>query len=217
MPTQNQWFDEMIRSFTLTWNSETILIGPVSFIIIMIILSKWVPSHYLNQCWHIVHLTPRNNFQLNIYQNSYIFIQEMHLTHWDRDKMNAILQMTFPSAFSWMKMYYFRLRFHWNLFVGVQLTIFQYWFRKWLVAVQATSHYLNQWWLVHRHIYASPGLNEFKMLSMKWWPFCLSLNVLTHFRLASLLKYCLYDLLKLWIIHQSGIKCQLNVNHCKAS
>ena len=24
----------------------------------------------------------------------------------------------------------------------------------------APSHYLNQWWLVYRHIYASPGLNE---------------------------------------------------------
>ena len=27
-------------------------------------------------------------------------------------------------------------------------------------AVQATSHYLNQWWLFYRHIYASLGLNE---------------------------------------------------------
>ena len=42
----------------------------------------------------------------------------------------------------------------------VQLTIFQHWFRWWLGAVQATSHYLNQWWLVYWRIYASLGLNE---------------------------------------------------------
>ena len=82
------------------------------------------------------------------------------LTHWGRDKMDAISQTTFPSAFSWMKMFEFRLKVHWNLFLRVQLTIFQHWFRKWLGAVQATSHYLNQWWLVFRRIYASSGLNE---------------------------------------------------------
>ena len=31
---------------------------------------------------------------------------------------------------------------------------------------QATSHYLNQWWLVYRRIYASLRLNE---LSAKYW------------------------------------------------
>ena len=32
-----------------------------------------------------------------------------------------------------------------------------------IVADQATSHYLNQWWLVYWRIYASLGLNELKM------------------------------------------------------
>ena len=67
------------------------------------------------------------------------------LTHWGRDKMAAIFQTIFSNAFSWMKMYKFRLRFHWSLFPRVQLTIFQHWFRWWLGAGQATSHYLNQW------------------------------------------------------------------------
>ena len=83
-----------------------------------------------------------------------------HLTHWGRDKMAAIFQMTFSNAFSWMKMFKFRLRFHWSLFPRVQLTIFQHWFRKWLGTDQATSHYLNQCWLVYWCIYASLGLNE---------------------------------------------------------
>ena len=52
-----------------------------------------------------------------------------HLTHWGRDKMDAISQTTSSSAFSWMKMFEFRLKFHWSLFLGVQLTIFQHWLR----------------------------------------------------------------------------------------
>ena len=51
------------------------------------------------------------------------------LTHCGRDKMAAIFQTTFSNAFSWMKMYKFRLKFHWSLFPRVQLTTFQYWFR----------------------------------------------------------------------------------------
>ena len=51
------------------------------------------------------------------------------LTHWDRDQINAISQTTFWSAFSWMKMFEFRLKFHWSLFLRFQLTIFQHWFR----------------------------------------------------------------------------------------
>ena len=51
-----------------------------------------------------------------------------HLTHWARDKMAAISQ-TFSNAFSCIKMYEFRLKFHWSLFSKVQLTIFHHWFR----------------------------------------------------------------------------------------
>ena len=42
----------------------------------------------------------------------------IELTHWGWDKMAAISQTTFSIAFSWMKWYEFRLRFHWNLFQG---------------------------------------------------------------------------------------------------
>ena len=83
-----------------------------------------------------------------------------YLTHWGRDKMAAISQTMLSNAFSWMKMSEFRLKFHWSLFIRIQLTIFQHWFRWWLGADQATSHYLNQWWLDYRCIYVSLGLNE---------------------------------------------------------
>ena len=51
------------------------------------------------------------------------------LTHWGWHNMADIFQTTFSTAFCWMKMYEFRLRFHWNLFLRIQLTIFQHWFR----------------------------------------------------------------------------------------
>ena len=62
------------------------------------------------------------------------------LTHWARDKMAVITHC--------MKIYECRLKFHRSLFLRVQLTISQHWFRLWLGAGQATSHYLKQWWLV---------------------------------------------------------------------
>ena len=46
----------------------------------------------------------------------------VQLTYWGRDKMDAIFQTTFFNASSLMKMYQFRLRFHWSLFPGIQLT-----------------------------------------------------------------------------------------------
>ena len=82
------------------------------------------------------------------------YVKRFHvavLTHWGRDKMAAVSQTTLSNAFSWMKMSEFRLRFHWSFFLRVQLTIF---------AGKATSHYLKQWWLNYRRIYASLGLNE---------------------------------------------------------
>ena len=101
-------------------------------------------------CLDVVNVSPSS-----VFINSFLYVS---LTHWGRDKMAAISQTTFSSAFSWMKIYKFRLGFHWSLFLRVQLTIFQNWFRQWLGAVQATSHYLNQWWLVYWRIYASLGL-----------------------------------------------------------
>ena len=49
-------------------------------------------------------------------------------------------------------MYEFSLRFHWSLFLRFESTIFH----------QATSHYLNQRWLIYWRIYASFGLLELK-------------------------------------------------------
>ena len=45
------------------------------------------------------------------------------LTHWGRDKMAVISQTILSNAISWMQMLEFRLKFHWSLFLRVQLTI----------------------------------------------------------------------------------------------
>ena len=113
-------------------------------------------------CWVSVTFYPQA-FSLSDCLDHYVPC----LTHWGRDKMAAVSQTMFSNAFSWMKIYEFCLKFHWSLFRRFQLTIFQHWFRYWLGAVQATSHYLNQWWLIYWRIYASLGFNELKDLMIQ--------------------------------------------------
>ena len=52
-------------------------------------------------------------------------------THLLRDKMAVISQTTFSNAFSCMKKFEFWLKFHWSLFLRVQLTITKHWFKWW--------------------------------------------------------------------------------------
>ena len=44
-------------------------------------------------------------------------------THWGQDKMDAISQTTSLNAFSGMEMYEFQLRFHWSLFLSVNIPV----------------------------------------------------------------------------------------------
>ena len=84
------------------------------------------------------------------------------LTQISLDKVAAISQTTFSNAFSWMKSFVFRLKFHWSLFLKVQLIISQHWFRYWpgtnrRQAITCANTDPVQW-----HIYATlrgDGLN----------------------------------------------------------
>ena len=71
--------------------------------------------------------------------------------------MTANFLTIFSDAFSWQKMYEFRLQFHRSLFPMVQLTISQHWFR-WT----APNHFPNQWW------HASPFLNSKMSQYVNW-------------------------------------------------
>ena len=57
------------------------------------------------------------------------WVPTSQLTHWGRDKIDAISQTTYSNAFSWMKMNEFRLGFHWSLFLRFESTISHHWFR----------------------------------------------------------------------------------------
>ena len=52
-----------------------------------------------------------------------LYIKELTdtLTHLSLDQMAAISQTIFSDAFSWMKSFVFRFKFHWSLFLRVQL------------------------------------------------------------------------------------------------
>ena len=82
-----------------------------------------------------------------------------------------------------------------NLFLGFDLTIFQHWFRSWLNADQATSYYLNQWWLLYWRIYTSLNLNEMRSSRiMKRFPienYLFSRSVASSFRVPLWVDNCL--------------------------
>ena len=75
------------------------------------------------------------------------------LTHCGQDQMAAIFQKTFSNVFSWKKMYEFRSRFVPKGRIDNIPALVQ-------KMAWATSHCMNQWWLIYQRICASLGLNE---------------------------------------------------------
>ena len=70
-------------------------------------------------------------------------------THWSREKMAAIFETTFSNAFSWMKMYKFRLRSHLSLFPRVHfipILITEYVKKETLASVTLNCH--SRYWFV---------------------------------------------------------------------
>ena len=91
------------------------------------------------------------------------FTQHCNLTLRGRDKMAAILLMIFSNAFSGMNMFEFRIKFHWSLFVTVQITLGYHWFREWLGTERQAIIWGNGglgYWFIY--MYASLCLNDNK-------------------------------------------------------
>ena len=133
--------------------------------------------------------------------------------------MDAISQTTFSNTFSWMKMFEFRLKFHWSLFLRFHLAIFQHWFRYWISAVQATSHYLNQWLLVYWRIYASLGLNELTLLMLEMEYSCFGGQYHPCLLMPWLLKSPGHQQACNWLCRTANMYCCSRVNFiylCKA-
>ena len=91
------------------------------------------------------------------------------LTQWGRNKMTAISQTTFPSAFSWTKLSYL----YWN-FTDICFEGSNY---QYTSIGSDDGLLLNRWqaiiWtsasLVFKWIYASIGLNESALFSLTWF------------------------------------------------
>ena len=102
------------------------------------------------------------------------------------DKM-AVISQTFPNAFSWMKSFVSWCELHWSLFLRVQLTISQHWFKQWLRPLgtkQVTSHYMKQYWTSSlMHLCGTRG-KELNILGQEQngWHFA---DILTHLGLVS--------------------------------
>ena len=78
--------------------------------------------------YHVVLLETQENG--DAYESYTIYVYCLTaLTHWGRNKMASIFQMTLWNAFSWMKMYKFRLSFHLKVFLSFEISVFQHWFR----------------------------------------------------------------------------------------
>ena len=80
------------------------------------------------------------------------------LTQWGRYKVAAISQMTHSNALCRMKMFEFWLKFHWNMFLGVELTTIQHWFRCWFCCCVT----LDSFFISHK-----PSLTPFNSLLCK--------------------------------------------------
>ena len=102
---------------------------------LVLLTAKWLIFRYdMSVQDHLISISGGVTWNLTHIPLNDILLDDLQagcngLTHWGRDKMADIFQTTFSSAFSWMKMFEFRLKFHWSLFLRVQLTIFQHWFR----------------------------------------------------------------------------------------
>ena len=78
--------------------------------------------------------------------------------------------MTFLSAFFLIKIIEFWFRFHWNLFLGVQLPISQQLFRQWLGVKQAISNNQSQRWPSSLTPICSTRRRWIKQKFCKSWP-----------------------------------------------
>ena len=142
--TNHHWFRLQLVTWTasiqILWtNAGILLIGPLAIdfseILIEIYTFSLTKIHWKRsfaKCcsFHLSLNVLTGWHHSKLLMKSHTITQHLQvLTHWGRDKMAAIFQTTFSNGFSWMKMYEFRLTFHWSLFLEVKLTIFQHWFR----------------------------------------------------------------------------------------
>ena len=85
---------------------------------------------HMKQSW-IWNTTQRQQSTNHVYCHRaapwrYEHIRLEQLTHWGQYEVAAVCQMAYSHVICWIKMYKFRLSFHWSLFPRVQSTIIQH-------------------------------------------------------------------------------------------
>ena len=117
----------------------------------------------------------------------------MELTHWGRDEMDNISPTTLQNVFSSMKMFEFRLKYRFSLFLSVQLTIFQHWFRLWLGAVQAPIMVCLSAYMRHSasmSIETTPSLTQCRYSpTCRFWVVCLNSYLAVQVQMYVLRKW----------------------------
>ena len=91
--------------------------------------------------------------------NCWVVLLTKELSHWGQDKMDAILQPTFWTAFSWMRINKFQLNFHWSLFLKVQQYSSIGWDNDMALTWRQAIIWINDA-LVNWHLYSPLDLNE---------------------------------------------------------
>ena len=117
----------------------------------------------LQSRWKENTLFSPKRMQMNVSAKRRPFCCKICLTQWGRDKMAAVSQTTFSSAFLWMKMFKFlwiSLKFVSKGPIDNIPALVQIMAWRW----HTTSHYLKQWWLDYRRIFAALRLNELNLL-----------------------------------------------------
>ena len=107
----------------LNWFVSLIPVGKL--ILVFHFRNKILKYIIINTCIKSLH------WYIGLMKSTLVKLMALYntLINWGQDKMAANFLITFSNAFSWMKIYEFRLRFHLSLFPRVQLTIFQHWLR----------------------------------------------------------------------------------------
>ena len=88
----------------------------------------FIPLFFISM-WFYVYVYIYISWTMVTFSACDYVLQCISLTHWVRINIDVILQTTVSTACSWIKPYEFRLRFHWSLFLMIQSTIFQHWFK----------------------------------------------------------------------------------------
>ena len=98
----------------LEWNFSFVIFKGI------FVIAGWGISCEITLIWMPLDLTDDQSTLIQVMA---------YLTHSPWTKWPPFCRCFFPEAFSLMKSFVFRMKFHWSLFLMVQLTITQHWFR----------------------------------------------------------------------------------------